>query len=134
MNLCDPADIRTVEITSRDQETIEMEFKAKQVAQVLTNAYPNYPWAIGWHPGHVLCVKLLISPNANWGFTIDYANVATSSELEHIAKMAGGELLERLNLKRGAWNGEMPTQNYYGVPTEKQVPIFDVNNVRGVQG
>lgn len=128
------ADIQTVEVTSFDHETVEMEHKAKEVAQVLTKEYPNYPWAIGWHPGGVLCVKLLISPNANWGFTIDYSNVATASDLAHIAKMAGGELLERLNLKRGAWNGEMPTQNYYGVPEEKKVPIFDVNNVQGVQG
>jgi len=134
MNFDHQADIRTVEVTSVDHESVEMEAKAKDVAQTLTNAYPNYPWAVGWHQGAVLCVKLLINPDTNWGYTIDASRVATSSELARVAKVAGGELLERLNLKRGAWNGEMPTQNADGVPLDKRVPIFDVNNVRGVAG
>lgn len=130
----DEADIRTVEVTSFNEESIQLEAAAKEVAQYLTNAYPNYPWAVGWHDGAVLCVKLLINPDYNYGWTIDYSKVATASELAKISVTAGGELLERLNLKRGAWNGEMPTQNIDGVHAGKANPIIDVNNVRGAQG
>lgn len=128
------ADIATVEVTSIDSEHFAMEAKAREVAQVLTNAYPCYPWAIGWHPGMVLCVKLLINKDFNYGFTIDAAKSFSASNLANMAKMAGGELLERLGMKRGAWNGEMPTQTMDGVPLDKAAPLFNVNNVNGVQG
>lgn len=130
----DKADIQTVEVTSFDHEHIAMEGKAKEVAQTLTNAYPNYPWAIGWHPGGVLCVKLMINQDFNYGYTIDAAKSFSASNLAKMAVMAGGELLERLGMKRGAWNGEMPTQTMQGVPKERAAPLFDLNNVKGVQG
>lgn len=118
-------DAQTVEITSYDKETIEMEHKAKEVAMRLTQAYPRHPWAVGWAPGMTLIVKLLSSPNSNFGYTIDCAASFSASDLAKSAVMAGGELLERLNMPRGAWNGDMPSQNYDGVAVENQVPIFD---------
>ncbi len=130
----DPADIQTVEITSYDHETIAMEGKAKEVAQILTTTYPNYPWMIGWAPGGVLVVKLMINPDNNYGFTIDTASSFSASHLSHMAKLAGGELLERLGMSRVKWNGEMPTQNMDGVPLERRNPVFNVNNVKGVIG
>jgi hypothetical protein len=123
-NIMDNVDIQTVEVTSFDKEHIEMELKAKEVAQTLTNAYPNYPWVVGWHPGFVLCVKLLINPDYNYGYTIDAAKDFTPGMLAQAAKMAGGELLERLGLRRGAWNGDMPEKNIEGVDKSHAVPIF----------
>lgn len=128
------ADIQTVEVTSFDHEHIAMEGKARETAQILTNTYPNYPWAVGWAPGGVLVVKLMINPDFNFGYTIDAAKSFSSSNLAKMAKDAGGELLERLNLKRGTWNGEMPTQNMEGVPQNHRSSVLDVNNVRGVLG
>lgn len=120
----DGADIQTVEVTSFNQETVEMEHKAKEVAQILTTSYPNYPWAVGWHDGAVIAVKLMINPDSNWGFTIDGSKACTAKQLVHAAKMAGGEMLERLGLKRGAWDGDLVQQNCEGVPLEKRTPIF----------
>ena len=107
------ADIQKVEETSFDHESVEMESKAKAVAEVLSRHYPNYPWAIGWAPGMTLVVKNLVG-DARYGYTIDAANSFSSSDLAHLAMVAGGELLERLGLKRGAWDGDMPNQQYEG--------------------
>lgn len=132
--MSDDADIRTVEVGTMDEEHVQMEVRAKEVAQVLTTAYPNYPWAVGWHPGAVLAVKLLINPNYNYGWTIDAKQLSDPSFLVKISKQAGGELLERLGLSRKAWDGSMPTQNMEGIDKGREVPIFDVNNVKGVIG
>jgi hypothetical protein len=101
-------DIQTVDISSVDEETVEMEVKAKEVAQVLTEAYPRHLWAVGWMPGLALCVKNMAIPG-NYGYTIDCSKVATSSELKRIALQAGGELLERCGMRRGAWDGQFAT-------------------------
>ena|ERR1700752_957580 len=118
------ADIQTVETGTIDKEHIEMERLAKRVAEELTKAYPAYPWAIGWHPGGVLCVKLMLAADSNYGYTIDAYRIHSASELSRQAVMAGGELLERLNMKRGTWNGDMPNQNYDGIDAGHEMPIF----------
>lgn len=98
-------DIQTVDVTSVDEESMEMEYKAKQVAEVLTRQYPGYPWIVGWAPGMTLVVKCLLM-DARYGYTIDAAKSFSASDLAHTAMLAGGELLERMGMKRGAWNGE----------------------------
>lgn len=102
-------DIQTVDITSFDKETVQMEGLAKQVAQVLCDSYPRHLWAVGWAPGMTLIVKNMVIPG-NYGYTIDAAKIATASELTHLAKMAGGELLERCGMARGTWDGEFATK------------------------
>jgi hypothetical protein len=108
------ADIRTVEVTSDDPENAQMELIAKMAAHVLTNHYPNHLWAIGWAPGMTLVIKYL-GADQRYGYTIDAAKAASVSQLEHAIVMGGGELLERLGMKRGAWDGELPDQQYTGV-------------------
>lgn len=130
----DNADIQTVEITSVDKETATMERLAYECARALTTAYPNYPWMVGWAPGAVLVVKLLINPDSNYGYTIDAGRLNSTRELARLSRAAGGELLERLGMRRGVWNGEMPTQNMEGVPADKATPIYLTNNVKGVEG
>lgn len=102
-------DIQTVDITSVDEETVQMEHIAKEVAQILSNTYPRHLWAVGWAPGMTLIVKNMAIPG-NYGYTIDAARVSTSSELVRLAKVAGGELLERCGMPRGTWDGEFATK------------------------
>lgn len=103
------ADIAVAEVTSVDHESVEMESKAKQVAEILTKAYPNHLWAVGWAPGMTLVVKNMAIQDGRYGYTIDAAKSFSASDLSKAALMAGGELLERCGVKRGAWDGEFMT-------------------------
>jgi hypothetical protein len=117
------ADIRTVEIQEH-AENATMEVLAKEACQVLTSNYPNYPWVVGWAPGMALVVKLLINPDFNYGYTLDCRGGLTAWRMAHEVKMAGGELLERLELPIGAWDGQMPEKNIEGVDKGHEAPIF----------
>lgn len=124
-------DVRTVEITSVDKETAEMEYRSKSLAEALSRYYPNYPWMVQWHSKGDVSVKLMLAVDNNWGFIIDTDQCHTYANLNSAAIKAGGELLERLGMKRGSWDGSMPTQNYEGIEESRRAPIFDVNNVAG---
>ena len=102
-------DIAVAEVTSMDNESIEMEFKAKECAQTLSQYYPNHVWMVGWAPGMTLVVKNMAIDDGRYGFTIDAASAATASELKRLTMQAGGELLERCGVPRGRWDGEMMT-------------------------
>jgi hypothetical protein len=52
--------------------------------------------------------------DARYGYSVDASKAASISELEHAIVMGGGELLERLGMKRGAWDGDLPSQDYAG--------------------
>lgn len=101
-------DIQTVEIGSYDEETVQMEQMAKVAAQILSDAYPRHLWAVGWMPGLALCVKNMAIPG-NYGYTLDCQKIATASEFKRLVRTAGGELLERCGMTRGAWDGEFAT-------------------------
>jgi len=101
----DLLDIQTVEITSHDKESQQMELVAKMAATLLSRHYANHLWMIGWAPGAVLVIKHMAGDN-RYGFTVDAGKAATISELEHAIVMGGGELLERMGMARGAWDGE----------------------------
>lgn len=102
-------DIQTVEVTSFDDESIEMEHKAKQVAELLCKTYPDHPWMVGWAPGMTLVVKHMAG-DARYGYTIDGGKAFTPKNLAHMAMIAGGELLERMGMSRGKWDGELGTE------------------------
>lgn len=105
------ADIQTVEQTSIDAESSQMELIAKMAAGLLAKHYPNHLWMVGWAPGMTLVVKNMAINDGRYGFTIDAARAATISELERNIVFAGGELLERCGVARGAWDGEMMVLN-----------------------
>jgi len=89
-----------------------MEAKAKMVAEELGKHYPEHLWAVGWAPGMTLIVKNMAISEGKYGFTIDAAKSFSASDLAHCAMLAGGELLERCGVRRGAWNGDfMHLQN-----------------------
>jgi hypothetical protein len=110
--MVDEADIQTVEVTSTDAESRQMEMMAKLAAQKLTQHYPNHVWMVGWAPGMALIIKYM-GADARYGYSVDASKAASISELEHAIVMGGGELLERLGMKRGAWDGDLP-QDYAG--------------------
>jgi hypothetical protein len=99
------ADIQVVEQTSQDGESAQMITMAKLAAQTLTQAYPNHMWMIGWAPGMTLVVKYG-QGDSRYGYTLDAAGCHSISHFEKLVRNAGGELLERLGLRRGAWDGE----------------------------
>lgn len=101
------ADIQTVEIMSADE--IDLLDRAKDVAETLTKHYPGHLWAVAWAPGGTLIVKNL-AISSQYGFTIDYAKICSSSDLVKAAVLAGGELLERAGMKRGTWDGQFAKQ------------------------
>jgi len=121
--MLDAADIQTVEMDDH-AENATMEALAKEACQTLTSNYPNYPWMVGWAPGFALVVKLLINPDYNYGYTLDCRGGMTAWRLAHEVKMAGGELLERLGLPIGKWDGQMPEKNIDGVDKGHETPIF----------
>ena len=84
-----------------------MELIAKMAASTLSRHYPNHVWMVGWAPGRTLVVKNMAIDDGRYGFTVDAHRAATVSELEHAIMVAGGELLERCGVPRGAWNGEI---------------------------
>lgn len=108
-------DIQVVEQTSIDAESSQMEMIAKLAAQKLSQHYPQHIWMVGWAPGMTLVIKNM-AMDARYGYTVDAARAATVSELEHAIIMGGGELLERIGMPRGAWNGEFAT-TVEGVPS-----------------
>ena len=103
--MTDETDIRTVEVTSIDEESVAMETIAKLAAQRLSMSYPNHLWMIGWAPGNTLVIKYG-GADARYGYTVAASKAATISELERAIVFGGGELRERLGIPRGAWNGE----------------------------
>ena len=109
------ADLQTIEVTSPDDpENSQMELLAKLAAQTLTTHYPAHLWAVGWAPGMTLIIKNM-GMDARYGFTIDAAKAHSITQLEHAVMMGGGELLERMGVKRGAWDGEF-VDRIEGVP------------------
>lgn len=112
----DIADVRTVQVDScgvDDPEWLMMEVVCRKAAMLLTRAYPNHLWQIGSAPGGVLVVKHG-GADGRYGYTVDVAGAHSSSALEKAIYMAGGELLERMGLPRGAWDGEAICQKYEG--------------------
>ena len=120
----DLADIQTVEVTSSgalDPEWVQMEVVMKKAAMLLTRCYPAHLWMVGSAPGGVLVIKHGLG-DSRFGFTVDCPSAASSSELEHAIMMAGGELLERMGLERGAWDGDTQPTQYTG-QQELLIPV-----------
>ncbi len=117
------SDVALVEVTSVDPEHEQMVMFAKLAAQLLTKHYPNHWWQVGFVPGMILVIKNMAVDDGRYGFTVDVARAATISEIEKIIVMAGGELLERCGVARGAWDGEpliLQDKSYGGVGQAKE--------------
>jgi hypothetical protein len=108
------SEIRLIEPGDPD-ESLDME-KAREVAQTLERHYPNHPWLVSFQ-GRVLVVRHLAISDLvrvdlgrdGFGMVLKHLNASTASELAKGAVMAGGQMLEAFGLKRGAWDGTLPT-------------------------
>lgn len=77
---------------------------AKTVAEKLHSVYPGHLWAVDVQ-GSVINIRDLLT-DGRWGVTLHIPAVYSISSLEKQVVMLGGELLERFNQRRGAYNAE----------------------------
>jgi len=117
----DHTDIQTVEVL--DPEELDLQVRAKEVAEVLSREYPNHLWQVGWTHGQTLVVKNALIGGGKYGYTIDFARVVSATELAKLAKLAGGELLERCGMRRGAWDGMEQPGRLEGADPKHLPPI-----------
>lgn len=104
-------DVAVTDMTSYDPAEADLITRAKECGDALSRIYPNHLWMVSWAPGGVLIVKHGLG-DARYGFTVDFAELCSYSDLVKACTLAGGELLERMGLRRGAWNGEEQATEY----------------------
>lgn len=79
---------------------------AKNAADRLHKHYPGHLWAVSVDPNaRTLDVRNLLLSGA-WGFRIPLKGVFSATWLDREIMRAGGELLERYRMRRGAINQE----------------------------
>jgi len=100
------SDILTIEKGDAN-ELLDME-KAKEVGDTLNKHYPGHLWLVLFQ-GRALVVKNL-AISSHYGFIIKHTDSFSASDLAHNAVLAGGELLERAGMVRGAWDGRFAGQ------------------------
>ena len=93
-----------------DGETLLEEEIAKEAAETLNTEYPNHSWWVECRGGCLIVKHFMLS-----GYRGVIGMVRHVSALDHSYKVrkraiikAGGVLLERANLARSAYTGEVP--------------------------
>jgi len=77
---------------------------AKDIAETLNEHYPGHLWAVNVNSGVAIIKNLYIS--SAWGFVLHYNNIkGDAGYRKKRVIQAGGELLERANMKRGKYEG-----------------------------
>lgn len=100
----DNTDMAIADFTPSEMENEVLAMsKAKEVGDTLAQHYPNHLWAVSWQGGVLVVKNLAIS--SHYGFVMKYADSFSATNLAKQAVIAGGELLERAGMKRGAWDG-----------------------------
>lgn len=87
---------------------------AKEVAETLHAHYPGHLWAVTIRDGALVIKNLYLS--SLWGMVLHIANITDAAVRRKRVIRAGGEFLERANLRRGKYDGQ------------------DVKNVEGIKG
>lgn len=81
------------------------EILAMRSAEALNSAYPGHLWCVyvdSEEKGGVMVIK-------NFAISYRYGYVLHLAKIDHELKRvinAGGEILERARMRRGAWNGQ----------------------------
>lgn len=86
----------TPDINLLDLET------SKWLAEALHEAYPGHLWAVTCEGEKGIATVRNLALAGNYGFVLHLAKLFSGSELKRAAVMAGGEMLERYKLTRGA--------------------------------
>jgi hypothetical protein len=98
----DAPNLQVVDVTSVEDYGL-ME-KAREVGECLYKHYPNHLWQVSWQGGALVVKNLAIS--SHYGFLLPKAANTDHKLLKQQSLLAGGELLERAGMSRGAWNGQ----------------------------
>lgn len=98
---------------------------SKQLAEVLTSAYPGYQWAVRvqWDQGvaDIMCMDL--PPNYAYRIKLIGGAAFSASSFELAAKTGAGEILERFNLSRSHFKAD----EYETAPVDfRGLPVGDV--------
>lgn len=87
---------------------------AKEAAETLHEHYPGHLWAVNIAGGLMVIKNLYLS--SLYGMVLHIRNITDAAIRKKKIIRAGGEFLERANLRRGKYNGE------------------DIKTVEGVRG
>lgn len=96
------------------------EVLAREAAELLHRHYPNHMWAVfvnSTKTGGVMVIKNLMISSL-YGYVLHLKNVYADPTLKSVLK-AGGEILERANLRRGANRFDLPKW-IDGIPAKRQ--------------
>lgn len=77
---------------------------AKEMAEALHSAYPGHMWAVSVDGQTGFADVRNLALSGNWGFRLRLDTIYTASEFKKRVLRAGGEILERYRLRRGAFN------------------------------
>lgn len=101
------------EFDARELSDVDL---AKQVGDALCRHYPDHPWIIGVQGGGLVVRHLAIASEVHriigkdgFGTLLPRDKMGTPTEVTKTAVRFGGELLEAFGLKRGKWDGTLPT-------------------------
>ena len=111
-----PIDTKTIEILPPDAGTAEIaDYNlSKQVGDILMEVYPGYAWLVRVNSDGGVCmikcgqIECALAGGIMPSMVIHMQNMTDPSILRKKIIRFGGELLERANLKRGKWSGELP--------------------------
>jgi len=83
---------------------------AKQVADTIHKKYPEHLWAVdcSWKQGVLNIRNMMLS--GQYGYRIILDKVYSASELDHMAMIGAGEILERYRIERGRADFDKLTQ------------------------
>lgn len=102
-----------IELTDRPEVSILDFNMAKNMAEILHEAYPGHLWAVTCEGEKGIATVRNMMLSGQWGFVLKLSDLFSSSDMKKQVVMAGGELLERYRLRRGAANQDilaaMPT-------------------------
>lgn len=108
-------------IVRADTEHVQDMGLAKDIGETLHAAYPGHLWAITVQSGVAVIKDLYIS--SQWGMVLHYENlVADAGARRKKVIAAGGELLERANIARGARKDGERVRKVDGI--EKYNPVL----------
>ena len=87
---------------SADEANLPM---CKEIAEILTGAYPGHPWHVRIDGGMLIIKNMRISPV--WSMARKFAAIAHDAKRrKYEVVMAAGEFLEAANMRRGHATGE----------------------------
>lgn len=108
-------------IVRADTEHVQDLGLAKDIGETLHAAYPGHMWAITVQGGVAIIKDLYIS--SQWGMVLHYSNlVADAGVRRKKVVAAGGELLERASIARGARKHGEKVRKVDGI--EKYNPVL----------